>query len=144
LWPLTAGSSTRPQGWGARFRAAGFVGSVRGDGYLYSGGSSSVKRYLAALTCCGLLSLSACSDDSSSSADPPTTAPTSASSDPTSTPTEEGETPEEFLVHWIELNTSMQNTGNVAEFRKISAKCRSCLDTADQVKLSYEAGRQVK
>ncbi len=60
-----------------------------------------MKRYLAALACCGLLSLSACSDDSSSSADPPSPT-TSAPSDPTSSPTEEGETPEAFVRRWVD------------------------------------------
>ena len=99
-----------------------------------------MKRFLAALTCCGLLALSSCSDDSSSSADPPT--PSSTSSEPS--PTQAAETPEEFVRRWVDLNTSMQNTGNTKAFRKISSKCRPCLSTADQVDAIYKAGGYVK
>ena len=60
-----------------------------------------MKRFLAALTCCGLLALSSCSDDSSSSADPPSPTPTSTSSEPS--PTQEAETPEEFVRRWVEV-----------------------------------------
>ena len=90
-----------------------------------------MKRYLAALACCGLLSLSACSDDSSSSADPPT--PTPSSSEPTSTPTEERETPEEFVRRWVEADTHMQNTGDGAEYREMSAECPNCLEYAHYI-----------
>ena len=69
-----------------------------------------MKRFLAALTCCGLLALSSCSDDSSSSADPPSPTPTSTSSEPS--PTEEAETPEEFVRRWVEVEHEMQNTGD--------------------------------
>ena len=62
-----------------------------------------MKRFLAALTCCGLLALSACSDDSSSSADPPSPTPTSTSSEPS--PTQAAETPEEFVRRWVEVDT---------------------------------------
>ncbi len=103
-----------------------------------------MKRLLAALACCGLLSLSACSDDSSSSADPPTTAPTSASSDPTSTPTDEGETPEEFVRRWVEVDRQMQNSGDTDEYRQITKGCTACKGVADQVEAIYEAGGYVK
>ena len=95
-----------------------------------------MKRLLAALACCGLLSLSACSDDSSSSCDPPS--PTPSSSEPTSTPTEEGETPEEFVRRWVEVDRQMQNSGDVAEYREMSAKCSACMDVADQVEGIYQ------
>ncbi len=101
-----------------------------------------MKRFLAALTCCALLTLCSCSDDSSSSADPPSPTPTSASSEPS--PTQEVETPEEFVARWIDLNTSMQNTGDTKAFRRVSSKCRPCLSTADQVDSIYKAGGYVK
>jgi hypothetical protein len=100
-----------------------------------------VKRYLAALACCGLL-LSACSDDSSSSADPPS--PTPSSSEPTSTPTEEGETPEEFVRRWVDVDRQMQNSGDSKEFRSISKKCTPCDGLADQIEEIYANGGYVK
>jgi hypothetical protein len=101
-----------------------------------------VKRFLAALTCCGLLALSSCSDDSSSSADPPSPTPTSTSSEPS--PTQEAETPEEFVRRWVEVDREMQNSGETAEYLRLSRECRPCKAVADQVEGYYSAGGYVK
>jgi len=101
-----------------------------------------VKRFLAALTCCGLLALSSCSDDSSSSADPPSPTPTSTSTE--RSPTQEVETPEEFVRRWVEVSNEMQNTGETKAYRSISRGCRPCTAVADQVERYFEAGGYVK
>ena len=101
-----------------------------------------MKRFLAALTCCGLLALSSCSDDSSSSADPPSPTPTSTSSEPS--PTQAVETPEEFVRRWVGVSNEMQNTGETKTYRSISRGCRPCMAVADQVEGYFEAGGYVK
>jgi len=101
-----------------------------------------VKRFLAALTCCGLLALPSCSDDSSSSAEPPSPTPSSTSSEPS--PTQEAETPEEFVRRWVEVSNEMQNTGETEAYRSISRGCRPCMAVADQVEGYFEAGGYVK
>ena len=101
-----------------------------------------MKRLLASLACLGVLCLPACSDDSSSSADPPS--PTPSSSEPTSTPTEEGETPEEFVRRWVEVDREMQNSGETQEYRQITKGCTACRGVADQVDAIYKAGGYVK
>ena len=101
-----------------------------------------VKRFLAALTCCGLLALASCSDDSSSSAGAPTPTPTSASSEPL--PTQEKETPEEFVRRWVEVDREMQNSGDTAEYRELTNGCTACKGVADQIDDIYAAGGYVK
>ena len=101
-----------------------------------------MKRFLAALACCGLLGLSSCSDDSSSSADPPSPTPTSTSSEPS--PTQAAETAEEFVRRWVEVDREMQNSGDTAEYLRISRECRPCKAVADQVEGYYSAGGYVK
>ncbi len=101
-----------------------------------------MKRFLAALTCCGLLALSSCSDDSSSSADPPSPTPTSTSSEPS--PTQAVETPEEFVRRWVEVDREMQNSGDTAEYRRLTEGCTACEGVADQVDDIYAAGGYVK
>jgi hypothetical protein len=101
-----------------------------------------VKRFLAALTCCGLLALSSCSDDSSSSAEPPSPSPTSSSAEPS--PTQETETPEEFVRRWVEVDREMQNSGETGEYLRMSRECRPCKAVAKQVEGYYSAGGYVK
>ena len=101
-----------------------------------------MKRFLAALTCCGLLALCSCSDDSSSSADPPSPTPTSASSEPS--PTQEVETPEEFLQRWVDADRTMENSGKTAEYRAMSKRCVACDGLASQIEDIYAKGGYVK
>jgi hypothetical protein len=101
-----------------------------------------VKRFLAALACWGLLVLSSCSDDSSSSAEPPSPKPTSTSSEPS--PTQEVETPEEFVRRWVEVDREMQNSGETTEYRRLTNGCTACEGVADQVDDIYAAGGYVK
>jgi hypothetical protein len=102
-----------------------------------------VKRLLAALACCLCALLSGCSDDSSSSADPPPTA-TTTPADPTSSPTEEVESPEDFLQRWVEADREMENSGNTAEYLAMSKQCSACKGLADQIEGIYKAGGYVK
>ena len=103
-----------------------------------------MKRFLAALTCCGLLALSSCSDDSSSSADPPSPTPTSTSSEPS--PTQEAETPEEFVRRWVEVGHARCRTpANGADYRAMSPECRQLpASTPTTVEGIYDAGGYVK
>jgi len=103
-----------------------------------------LKRFLAALACCGVLSLSACNGDSSSSADPPSPSPTASTSSVEPSPTEDPESPEEFVRRWVDVDREMQNSGDTTEYRQLSAKCRPCLEVADQVEGYYAAGGYVK
>jgi hypothetical protein len=103
-----------------------------------------VPRVLIALCCLLSLLLSGCSDSSSSlsSADPPPHTPSSSS--PAPSPTEEPETPEEFVRRWVDADNEMQNTGETAKYRKLSSLCRPCIEVADQVERYYAAGGYVK
>ena len=83
-----------------------------------------MPRVFIALCCLASLWLSGCSDSSSSSADPPTPSPSSSS--PAPSPTEVPETPEAFVRRWVEADTHMQNTGDGADYRRLSKKCPSC------------------
>ena len=105
-----------------------------------------MKRFLAALACCGALSLSACSGDSSSSADPGTPSPTATSSSAEPSPTETGptETPEEFIRRWVDLNTDMQNTGETAAFEETCPRSGSCRRLIKLVRSYYDAGGYIK
>ena len=58
-------------------------------------------------------------------------------------PTQEAETPEEFVRRWVEVNTQMQNTGDTRSTAR-SREVPSCLETADQVEAIYEAGGYVR
>jgi hypothetical protein len=131
------------KGRGDRFRDRDF-GLASGGTVAYLGRVLVVKRFLAALTCCGLLSLAACSDDSSSSADPPSPTPTASSSSTEPSPTPDAETPEEFVRRWVDADTHMQNTGDGDDYRDMSAKCPNCLDYADYIEGIWEAGGYVK
>ncbi len=101
-----------------------------------------MTRGLVALMCCASLWVSGCSGASSSTATPTPSVPDSSA--PTSTPTPERETPEEFVRRWVEADTHMQNTGDGAEYREMSAKCKSCLDYADYIEGIYRKGGYVK
>jgi hypothetical protein len=103
-----------------------------------------VRRLLAALACCLCALLSACSDDSSSTAEPPVTSPTVRTSDPTSSPTDEAESPEDFVRRWVEVDKEMQNSGDTKEYRRITRGCEACKGVADQVDAIYSAGGYVK
>ena len=102
-----------------------------------------MNRLLVALTCCVPLWVSGCSDPAATSTPPPPPT-TSTTLSPTSAATEHAETPEEFVLRWVEVNTEMQNSGNTKTFRRMSATCRPCLATADQVDAIYAAGGYVK
>ena len=78
-----------------------------------------VTRFLAVLACCGLLSLAACTDGSSSATDPPTPSVSSSSADPT--PTEEAETPEEFVQRWVEADSEMENSGETSDVSRVES-----------------------
>src|SRR4051812_19640996 len=126
------------------FRGGKFVGTVD----LTSPASRRVlvvlTRPLAAVICCGLLALMGCSDESSSSADPPPATTTAASSSPESTPSQDSETPEEFVRRWVETDREMQNSGDTEAVRSVSEGCTPCDGLADQVDDIYAKGGHVK
>ncbi len=102
-----------------------------------------MKRFLAALTCCGLLALSSCSDDSSSSADPPSPTPTSTSSEPS--PTQEAETPEEFVRRWVEADTrDAEHRGNGGVPRDLAWMPSMHGESPTKWRGYYDAGGYVK
>ncbi len=108
-----------------------------------------MKCLLAALACCSLVPLAACSQDSSSTSDPGLPTPTAATSSaaspsPTSRPSEVGETPEEFVRRWVDVDREMENTGETAEYRQLSRGCRPCQELADQIDAIYSKGGFVK
>jgi hypothetical protein len=91
-----------------------------------------------------MLSLSGCSDDSSSSADPATPSPTASSSSADPSPTEDAETPEEFVRRWVEADTKMTHTGETGTYRAMSKGCKGCQDYADQIEQIYADGGYVE
>jgi hypothetical protein len=104
-----------------------------------------VQRLLASLACCCALALAGCSDDSSSSAGPdPSPSVSSSESSPSPTETDDAETPEAFVRRWVDVDREMQNSGHTGEYRRLSSKCRPCLEVADQVEGYYAAGGYVK
>lgn len=68
--------------------------------------------------------------------------PTTSSSTPTpaESATPEAESPEDFIRRWVEANTEMQNTGDVAPYVALSRRCKPCNATADRVKEIYARG----
>jgi hypothetical protein len=100
-----------------------------------------VTRLLVALSCA--LLLPACSTSSSTTGSPPPV-PATSSSEPSTTPTPERETPEEFVRRWVEVDREMQNTGDTAEYRRMTRRCPPCDGVADQVEGIYAAGGYLK
>ena len=100
-----------------------------------------VRRALA-LTLAVPLLLAGCSDDP----EPTPKMPDPTTSTPTPTPTEttEAESAEEFIRRWVEVNTAMQNTGDVEQYAKLSAKCRPCIQTAERIERIYANGGYVR
>ncbi len=103
-----------------------------------------VRRVLALAAVVVALLLAGCSDDPA----PTPKMPESTSSSPTPTPTEsetpEVESAEEFIRRWVEVEAEMENTGDAAEYRKLSAKCEACMGLADTIEGWYDAGGYVK
>lgn len=111
---------------------------------LFSGRHFMHVRRALALTLAVPVLLAGCSDDP----EPTPKMPEPTSSSPTPTPTEaeepEAESPEEFIRRWVEVNTRMQNSGEVEEYAELSSKCRPCLQTAKRVEQIYADGGFVK
>lgn len=72
--------------------------------------------------------------------------PTTSSATPTpeETETAEPESAEEFIRRWVQANTEMQNTGDVAAYADLSRKCTSCIRTVERIKQIYADGGYVK
>ncbi|CAM3587658.1 hypothetical protein [Nocardioides zeicaulis] len=103
-----------------------------------------VRRALALSVLAPLL-LAGCSDgDPEPSPTPKMPDPTSASPSPTESETAEAESAEDFVRRWVQVSNEMQQTGEVAEFRKLSRQCQSCGQAADQVQSIYEAGGSIE
>ena len=101
-----------------------------------------VRRHFAAAVLAPLLMLAACGEDEPEPKvpEPPATPTPSA----TESSTTAQESPEDFIRRWVEVNTEMQNTGEVAKYVGLSRKCRACVDTATRVRSFYEAGGFVR
>lgn len=91
----------------------------------------------------GLLGLPACTGDGPEPSPSPSASATSPSTSDTGSPAPVAETPEEFIRRWIDVQTEMQNTGDTAEFRKLSKGCKPCSESADRIDQIYEAGGHV-
>lgn len=101
-----------------------------------------VRRALA-LTAVVPLLLAGCSDDPEPQPKMPDP-PTSSSPSPTASETVEEESAEEFIRRWIEVNTQMQNTGQVEEYTELSRRCEPCIQTADRIARIYRDGGFVR
>ena len=101
-----------------------------------------VRRHLATSVLAPLLLLAACGEDDPEPQipEPPATATPTASESSTTA----RESPEDFIRRWVEANTQMQNTGDVAEYVDLSRRCRSCVETATRVESFYKAGGYVR
>ena len=97
-----------------------------------------IPRFLTGILAAPLL-LSACGGGSDSVADPPVS-PSSTSS---STATPQRESARDFVRHWVEEDTRMQNSGDTTAFRAMSMGCRGCDAVADRVDSIYDAGGSV-
>lgn len=97
----------------------------------------SVRRMLAAAFAAPLL-LAGCQQEAPEPKLPePSAAPT------TKEPVKD-EKPEEFIRRWAELETEMENTGEVDDYLAISGGCESCVSLAQAIEEYYEAGGYVK
>lgn len=104
----------------------------------------SVRRALALAAALPLL-LAGCSDDEPEPKmpDPPPSS-SSSSSTPIAEPPKEQESPEEFIRRWVQVGDEMQQTGEVAEFRRLSRNCQACAQVVDQVRTIYAGGGSIE
>jgi hypothetical protein len=102
-----------------------------------------VRRALA-LTLAVPVLLAGCSDDPEPT--PKIPEPTSSSPSPTEPASEEPEveSPEEFIRRWVEVDREMQNSGDIAEYESISAKCKTCMSVAKRIEGIFANGGTVK
>ena len=102
-----------------------------------------VRRALALALVVPLL-LAGCSQDEPEPKmpDPPTSAEPSPS--PSESETPEAESAEEFIRRWAAIEAEMENTGDTAAYRELSADCTACTDLAEIIEGWYEAGGFVK
>jgi hypothetical protein len=72
--------------------------------------------------------------------------PSTSSSTPTPTESEtpEAESPEAFVRRWVEVGDEMQQTGETAEFKRISRQCQACVAVTKQVEAIYRAGGSIE
>ena len=101
-----------------------------------------VRRALA-LTAVVPLLLAGCSDDPEPQPKMPDPPPSS-SPTPTTSETVEAESAEEFIRRWVEVNTEMQNTGQVDEYSELSRPCEPCIQTAERIERIYADGGFVR
>lgn len=101
-----------------------------------------VRRALA-LTAVVPLLLAGCSDDPEPQPKMPDPPPSS-SPTPTTSETVEAESAEEFIRRWVEIDRRMQNSGDIAEYSEVSAKCKTCMSVANRVQRIFAAGGYVE
>jgi hypothetical protein len=95
----------------------------------------SVRRNLAGILAAPLL-LSACGGGDDSVADPPiSSAPTSSA-----TGTPQRESAEHFIRRWADVEQTMENTGETAEYLMLSRGCEPCRRLSSQVSGYYRDG----
>jgi hypothetical protein len=98
----------------------------------------SVRRLATGILAAPLL-LSACGGGDDSIPDPPiSSAPTSSA---TGTPPHESA--EQFIRRFAEIERSMENTGQLAEYARVTKTCGPCKDLASQIHGFYRAGGYV-
>ena len=100
-----------------------------------------VRRILAGALLAPLLVLSACGGDDTSVADPPV-APTSPSTSAAHPP--HRESAKAFIRRWAKAEQDMENTGETAEYAKLTPGCTACQTLIKQVKKFYAAGGYIK
>lgn len=101
-------------------------------------------RRLLALALAGPVLLAGCSDEAEPTPKLPDPPSSSASPTPDETETPEAESPKDFIRRWVEVNTQMQNTGEVAEYVELSSKCEPCRQTAERIERIYSDGGYVR
>lgn len=105
----------------------------------------SVRRLVAGAAAALLLvgALGGCGSEASDAAPTPKLPePTSSTPPPSVTPEEES--PEDFIRRWAQAEVDMENTGDTAEYRRLSRGCEACVSLANQVERFYADGGYVK
>ena len=102
-----------------------------------------VRRTLA-LTFAVPLLLAGCSDEAQPTPKMPDPTTSSSTPSPTESETAQAESAEDFIRRWVDVNTKMQNTGDIEEYAELSSKCRPCRQTADRIQAIYANGGYVR
>jgi hypothetical protein len=102
-----------------------------------------VRRTLA-LALAVPLFLAGCSEKAEPTPKMPDPTESSSTPSPTESSTAQAESAEDFIRRWVEVDRSMQNTGETDEYAKLSSKCKTCMSVAERVEGIFDAGGFVK